>query len=443
MANWYLDCDAVGAGNGTSWANAWAAPESVVWGASGVNAGDTLWISDGTYSGTLLIGADGTAGSRIMISVSGEAGHIGTVVFDGGGTAAQGINNPSGRNYITVYGGSLQWILKNHTTQPVHWDDSTDCILDGLYCFEIAGSHAGFHADGNTNLHIRNCKITTHNTTAVGQVDGIYSQYNTNNKYYNNWIGVYSENTDEHCDCIQLFKDAGTTIYNNYLENINSKTSNSQGVYGTECSGVLLIYNNVINGGANAMDLICLRNISTGTATFQILNNTVYGGHSAGSMMIYSDGCADPIIKNNIVHYYGTAGYAIRIDDWAGTAANVNYNCFYAPNYTYVGYCGGGKNWAAWQALGFDANGYNGDPLLSGSFAPLNASSPVVNAGADLSGYFTTDKNGTTRPVGAAWDMGAYEFKASTGGGTAMSVLATGGPILSKIRGSYKRDARR
>ena len=50
-ANWYVDNVASGSTkNGKSWANAWTSFSSVVWGSSGVIAGDTLFISGGSTS---------------------------------------------------------------------------------------------------------------------------------------------------------------------------------------------------------------------------------------------------------------------------------------------------------------------------------------------------------------------------------------------------------
>jgi hypothetical protein len=40
----------------------------------------------------------------------------------------------------------------------------------------------------------------------------------------------------------------------------------------------------------------------------------------------------------------------------------------------------------------------------------LQAISPAINKGVDLSTYFQTDKDGVLRPQGAGWDIGAYEF---------------------------------
>lgn len=84
-ANWYLDSAATGAGNGTNWANAWTTPSNVVWGGSGVKAGDTLWFSGAStgkvYSSVLTFGASGNASSNIFVKVSRDSGHNGIAVL--------------------------------------------------------------------------------------------------------------------------------------------------------------------------------------------------------------------------------------------------------------------------------------------------------------------------------------------------------------------------
>jgi len=73
-ANWYVDNAATGTvHNGTSWASAWTSFSAVVWGSSGVKAGDTLYLSGGatskTYTETWAVGASGTAALPIRIAL--------------------------------------------------------------------------------------------------------------------------------------------------------------------------------------------------------------------------------------------------------------------------------------------------------------------------------------------------------------------------------------
>jgi hypothetical protein len=49
-------------------------------------------------------------------------------------------------------------------------------------------------------------------------------------------------------------------------------------------------------------------------------------------------------------------------------------------------------------------------PALSAEGVP-DADSPVVDAGLDMSRWFTQDIDGTERPLGGAWDIGAVELE--------------------------------
>ncbi len=40
----------------------------------------------------------------------------------------------------------------------------------------------------------------------------------------------------------------------------------------------------------------------------------------------------------------------------------------------------------------------------------LNSASPAINAGLSMASFFTTDKDGISRPQAGAWDIGAYEY---------------------------------
>ncbi|MCC7374073.1 MAG: LamG domain-containing protein [Verrucomicrobiales bacterium] len=84
-AVWYLDSSAAGTKTGTSWANAWTDPAAVVWGTSGVKAGDTLYISGGSatknYASSLAVGASGTSSAPIAIRVGQEPDHNGVAIL--------------------------------------------------------------------------------------------------------------------------------------------------------------------------------------------------------------------------------------------------------------------------------------------------------------------------------------------------------------------------
>ena len=71
----------------------------------------------------------------------------------------------------------------------------------------------------------------------------------------------------------------------------------------------------------------------------------------------------------------------------------------------------------------FETNGIQSDPLFSAlgtAASPLSAdlnlrtNSAAKDVGVSLAAYFTTDKIGTARPQGSAWDIGAYELGAGS-----------------------------
>jgi hypothetical protein len=110
-ASWYVDNEAAGANNGTSWTDAWEDMNVVVWGGAGVAPGDTLYISGGetskTYTNTWTVTAHGTAANRITIRVGQDEGHNGHVYFDGEGRGNQSelsFFSSISRNYITLDG---------------------------------------------------------------------------------------------------------------------------------------------------------------------------------------------------------------------------------------------------------------------------------------------------------------------------------------------------
>lgn len=282
-ATWYLDADATGANNGTNWANAWNNVTSVVWGASGVKAGDTLSISSGVYTNaTLVVGASGTSSSWIRIDASRESGHNTTVPrlksINFNGNQWVWVNGAKDTNYSFQTGGSIytnQAIVTNNIGLQVS-HDSQNANSQGFYVSGASGANNWIDwvqigpvcADVNTNgwdsYGIRFLNITTNGNF---KVRGCWMHHcKDDNANLNDITGTnptsYDATLFESCymqgggdDGIQ-WTENGLTLRNNFFD------GHMPGFYlghpdHIQFSGsarqYLKIINNVFNGNGNSI----------------------------------------------------------------------------------------------------------------------------------------------------------------------------------------------
>jgi Protein of unknown function (DUF1565) len=137
-----------------------------------------------------------------------------------------------------------------------------------------------------------------------------------------------------------------------------------------------------------------------------IVNNTVfacYGGITVGAGDSPGGVTSDnTLVANNIV--YENTGYGIY--EYGATGTHNRYiNNLVTGNPTEISLQNGlsatGTVTADPQFVNYQANG-------TGDYH-LKSTSPAINAGTSTSAP-VTDFSGGTRPVGGAWDIGAYEF---------------------------------
>lgn len=155
----------------------------------------------------------------------------------------------------------------------------------------------------------------------------------------------------------------------------------------------------------------------------EIYNNTCinYGTNSM-SACLYATGMttSDTVIfKNNLL--YGMTN-AIHMNAAGDSAAlrEMDYNVLHSLNSTPFRLVSTYYNITQWRSRGFDGHSTTDNPYFVSITTDnqLSDSSSAIDIGADLSGIFTVDRNGKTRPVGSAWDIGAYEYGTQSEGRT-------------------------
>jgi hypothetical protein len=503
MANWYLDASVGSSGSGTL-LSPWKASSNVVWGASGVKAGDTLYVAAGTYA-PLTVGASGTSDVNRLVIQARQDSNTGPAIFSGGNAGPAiifGNKTGTARNYITIdgnYVGSRQFTFRDGTQS----GDSFKPIIDAQTAIgsiiryaDIRHGMMGINNHSATNgtnpvIEVDHCYFTDiFAESAIDMATGVSTptfglrKIHHNEFYFPVWLLGGDEYKIRGIDCIQ--GESGIDSYNNTFHAYWETAYNTYDGQHPDCHQIQRGYNRIYNNlfydcGDSFIDLSMLwdglmdhlwvyNNVFTMTNTlgysipwqircyndlgwavtsqndFLMCNNTFVDCYDFMSCLrFYSQGggAYNPIIQNtriqnNLFYNSGGAGYWGLVAGVAGsnfTAAqyNFDYNLVTAgpdgsdcvvldqgtgsesqiglPRYTQSHPRTGTPQFVSYTKRGGPSNDFH---LASGDTA-------AKGQGVDLSAYFTTDKDGTTRT--GAWSIGAYQ-----GAGAAPPV---GTPVLS------------
>jgi hypothetical protein len=399
----YVDNAASGLNTGTSWNDAWESLMDINW--SVINPGDTIYISGGStsqkYNEKLVVGASGTTAKPITITKGKDIKHDGIAIIDGNGKRnCIVIEN---RKYVNVSYLKCENGGQDSGSGTIHVDYSNHIKIE--YCnFPEINTHGAVFVERSKNILIGKNSITSAPYTGA-QTDGIYSQHNTANIYEYNNIIIFNQNPSPHCDGIQSFNDTDLIVRGNYVEQHNNKQGNSQGIYATSGNGKFLYYNNVVFCPNTKAGLLSFYYENLG-AKIEMYNNTATGRSS--NMIVI--GGADSVVKNNILNgtEYGPIFYIE--DRLSNISKQIDYNIYNNSGGELVYYVNGYRGWKQWRYLGAEVHGLNENPDLDSNFRPNSGSSPAVDAGANFSKHFRVDKDEVSRPQGAAWDIGAFEY---------------------------------
>lgn len=234
------------------------------------------------------------------------------------------------------------------------------------------------------------------------------------------WEGLQIENRSTNgvwsvINGSSVSQDTILTVDGCYLRSITGSGNNTRGINLNATGGTrkaLRVFNTIIHGDFSTGMGVGFP--AAGSSASLFYNNTVFGNFINGGINLESFGTGvTGSVKNNIVSGSGTNG-SYFLDAGSGqilTATNISSDAT-SPQTTLRNI----------NSRLFFVSTASGDFRITGGAA--------VDAGTNLSTdpiyAFSTDINGTTRPVNGTWDIGAYEFISIPGVLASLNQVGTG-----------------
>lgn len=420
--------------------------------ANGGNAGGGATIKDNTILQNCIItacantGASGqTAGGIFMTGgaqLLNSYVNANTSTFGGGGINVAGSGTIDGctidNNECAGNGGGI-YLNQGSGAGPV----VNNCIVTNNKANGIVASSGngggimvfmGTNTVLSTPAMITNCTITNNASKSAGNGGGLYindSNVTLPLNIYNISNCNISNNTSVANGAGFFYKASGTVTFNTCTFDGNSTTNSVGG--GASIAGT---------DGTVTFNRTTFKNNSSGTTTGGAINANPAGFTANNCLFIKNTG-------NSVIQFQSTTGtaqyytlnnctVALNFKSDGTTAAGCNVNSTAScviTNSLFLG-CGNnplfvttGKAQPIATYCGFEStanitNYINGTGCIktieAASFTDaangdfhLSSGSTAINAGTTIAGI-TSDIEGTLRPQGAAFDMGAYEYSVGT-----------------------------
>ena len=354
--------------------------------------GDTVLVENGTY---------GPNGHYTCGDICSQNGYAAPVTFSSSGTASAPITVAAQNKWGAILDCQLPYGYSGDGTDGVQ-------ACDTYFNFQGSASYiviSGFDIQRDywvgamvnaTNSHITFRQNHFHN---IG--NRVYTVPSGTSSY--GIVGVYAGTGSSYITWDQNeFNNIGRLPHST---SVNDDYSHDHGLY--IYNGPYTITNNIFYNQAAGWNI----QTSPGSHDISILENTLIGGANPqkdGCLILWGQN-TNVTIQNNI--FYNGRNYAM--DNYATTQSGslFDHNLVYGSPSGIIGSIGG--------SIAETNNLMNVNPILTAPATNdyhLQSGSPAIDAGAAVS--VTEDFDGNPRPLGAAFDIGAYEYAGNgTGSG--------------------------
>lgn len=476
-SNYYVDKNALGQNNGTSWVNAWKSFSAINWNL--IQPGDIVYISGGTdstvYYEQLNIQTYGSLNNYVNVRNSNDQGHSGKVIIDGNFVRDFGI-------YIEQGCGSLNrdWIyvkgfeVRRTASHGIYLHCNVNhIVIDSCRITEtlgrsimIIGNDDYYLTEGGIcaeNIEIKNCRAESHPDESISEDDVFYIQMVAGINIHHNYIHQQNRQTGRippdhmHIDCIQMHVTRDVKIWNN-IAIIDSGVYGHAMILGIQSRpgeiDTNIIYNNYIYGGGHLqpggnpnVPELYLRWYGYVNSVYPptfVFHNTIVTANG-GSYPIYHERPAQ--VKNNIIVQFGTNGQnpanygGVGRPTWQGgynsswyNDADSSGNNLIWRDYSGIVFSGnrfrgsGGypigtpSGWLGWLNT-YGGTGVNAYPEFVNNVRQrngyvLNTNSPARNLGENLQSFIVSKglpwSDINGNPRDSSPDIGAYQYSSGS-----------------------------
>lgn len=381
-------------------------------------AGDTCYFRAGTYSGkygyqsyhcnfTIRGTINGAANNEIaFVGYPGETAKIAANSSEPTGN----FEWPDGNSYYVVAGLTLQGAGRGCMTisGTGHRIVNNDCIGSSDFAYGL------IFPTGSSYAKIYGNKM--HGMTSGNKLSHLlYLGYGASNTDFG-WNNIYGNNIDVG-PVISTNTDGGAYTFSNNLihDNIINGGSAARGIgFIAQASGSSAkIYNNqFINCGGGSYAAYIW------SGSVDLYNNTFYGTNGSAALYVGGQYGYNPEtvrVKNNLFYNPSGVSYITIASESSMGSLTIDYNAYYGN--------GSGPS--------RDTHAVNANPLVTAAASSdfhLLSTSPLIDAGTDVSAVVTRDFDGVLRPQSDAFDIGVFEYP-----GTSSSLPSNTPPVFAAV----------